>query len=110
MGVANTTSSANWSRPQLATTAKAAFASLLRHFATTQKSVQLVPATIVETVIEVILGCGMAEPPEVSQQLACELGLDGCERLTLTRGDERGGAIAPAISAREKRTPKTGRK
>jgi len=96
--LANAASSAAWpSCGPLPAAASAAFASLLTHYKERQRAVALEADTIVETASEILLGCGVAEPPSVSHRLALELGIEGCSQLRIAGDDERGGVVKPAI-------------
>lgn len=113
------TSSANWAPGGALTAAAAgAFASLLRHYRITQRTVSLSASETLAVAGEVLLGCGLDTPPAVSHRLASELGLLPCVNkgeLHLLPGgagaDERGGAVSPSSSTSQgPASPAPGRK
>lgn len=92
-------SSTGWAAGGLLPAAAAgAFASLLRHYQVTQRTVLLGADGAVMASSEILLGCGMEELPPVSRRLAAELGLEGHAGLRAAAADERGGRV-PAAGA-----------
>merc|ERR1712048_1361974 len=97
--VANAIASANWDeRGPLAVSASAAFASLLRHYVSSQRSFRVRGEDAVEAASEIVLACGAPEPPAISPRLAADLGLSRLNQLRLVGSDERGDELQAASS------------
>lgn len=89
--LANAASSATWATAgPLPAAAAAAFASLLKYYRGQLQFLQLGADETVEAASEVLLGCGLAEPPAISHRLAEELGLLHCPNLRIEAPERRG--------------------